>query len=72
MLNSFIAYIGPDVMLPFASVLAGIFGIFLVGWRWFLGLFKRAWYFITRRTPKAEPAPTAAAQVVKEAQEVTK
>ncbi len=60
-MHSLLAYVGPDTMLPVASVLAAIAGALLFCWRWIVGLFRKV--FGLGRKPAAkrpEPAATSA------------
>ncbi len=53
---SVLAYLGPEVVLPLASVVAAAVGTLLIGWKWVLNLFRSAFRFVFRRgkTPEAE------------------
>lgn len=44
-----IAYVGPDTMLPIASVAAALIGGLLFAWRWVAGLFRSLWHACTGR-----------------------
>lgn len=66
------AYIGPDIILPFASVLAGILGVVMIGWRSIVSAIRKAFCFVlgkNRPTRKFEdigptpPTPEATAPV---------
>ena len=45
------AYIGPDLILPFASVLAGILGVVMIGWRYIVNALRKAFYFVQGKNP---------------------
>jgi hypothetical protein len=46
-----LAYIGPDVLLPFASVLAGILGIVMIGWRYIVNGLRKAFCLVLGKSP---------------------
>jgi hypothetical protein len=60
-------YIGPDVILPFASVLTGIVGVVLIFWRFIVKTFKKMIRAIlhgpsaARPVVRTEVAPAGAA-----------
>lgn len=39
--NILLLYLGPETIMPIASILATIVGALLIGWRFFVGLFKK-------------------------------
>lgn len=43
-------YVGPDQILPLASFLSAFVGLLLIFWRYVVGLVKRAWYALVKRT----------------------
>jgi len=43
-------YVGPDQILPLASFLSAFVGVLLIFWRYVVGLVKRAWYALVKRT----------------------
>jgi len=43
-------YVGPDQILPLASFLSAFVGLLLIFWRYVVGLVKRAWYTLVKRT----------------------
>ncbi|MBI3469593.1 MAG: hypothetical protein HY000_41870 [Planctomycetes bacterium] len=45
----FLAYLGPETMLPFASVLAGIVGVVLMFGRYLVGLVKKGFSFFIKK-----------------------
>jgi hypothetical protein len=47
-------YVGPDQILPFASVLSAIAGIALMFWNRLVSLVGKGWALVSRRGP-AEP-----------------
>jgi len=49
------AYIGPDVILPFTSVIAGIVGVVLIFWRFIVNMVKKVFGAIFQGN--ASPAP---------------
>lgn len=53
-----LSYIGPETMLPLASVLAAITGFVLMFWRCFLHLIRRMFGAIFRRRKKNIDAKT--------------
>ena len=54
-----LAYVGPDALMPLASLLAAIAGVLLVGWRWIAGFCVRVYRFVFR-IPAPPPGPTDA------------
>lgn len=50
-------YLGPNTVLPLASILAAIVGLLLIAPRYFIGLvrkgFRKAVQFVRRETPPA-------------------
>jgi hypothetical protein len=50
-------YVGPDQILPFASVLSAIAGLALMFWNRLVSLAGKGWAFVTRREPAPAPAP---------------
>ncbi len=42
-------YVGPEVVLPLASMAAAVLGGLLFCWRWIANLFRRVWLRLTRR-----------------------
>lgn len=44
-----VAYVGPETILPVASVAAAAVGVVLIGWRYFVGGCKKVVRFIVRR-----------------------
>jgi len=66
------AYVGPDVILPFASVLAAILGVIMIAWRFILTAIRRTYYFVLGKNPpvrkfedigETPPAPEAISPV---------
>jgi hypothetical protein len=58
------AYIGPDVMLPLASIVASIVGILLIGWRIVLKCITKGFRFLFGKKTEAEvPGAHATAAV---------
>lgn len=51
-------YLGPNTVLPLASILAAVVGLLLIAPRYFIGLirkgFRRAMQVVRRETPPAE------------------
>lgn len=47
-LSTFIAYIGPDQMLPVASAFAAAMGVVLMFWRFFLNMVTRPFRLVFR------------------------
>ena len=43
-------YIGPDVLLPITSALAAIAGVALIFWNRLVGIFRKIWLMLTRRS----------------------
>ena len=43
-------YVGPDQILPLASFLSAFVGIILIFWRYLVGLVKRAWHTLVKRS----------------------
>jgi hypothetical protein len=39
--NFVLFYLGPETIMPLASILATIVGVLLIGWRFFIGIFKK-------------------------------
>jgi hypothetical protein len=58
-----LAYVGPETLLPLASILAAVGGALLFAWRWVAGFFRRCWHFILRREhdPRSESGPKSPA-----------
>ena len=54
-------YVGPDQILPFASVLSAIAGLALMFWNRLVSLAGKGWALVTRRGPAAAPAPRESA-----------
>ena len=54
-------YVGPDQILPFASVLSAIAGLALMFWNRLVSLAGKGWAFVTRRGPAAAVAPRESA-----------
>jgi len=52
------AYVGPDALMPLASLLAAIAGVVLVCWRWIAAFCVRVYRFVFRIP--APPRPAAA------------
>lgn len=53
-----LGYVGPETMLPLASVLAAVTGVILVFWKYVFGLIRRVFaavFFRKRKTAGAEP-----------------
>jgi hypothetical protein len=50
-------YVGPDQILPFASVLSAIAGLALMFWNRLVSLAGRGWALVTRRGPADAAAP---------------
>lgn len=54
------AYFGPEVAMPLASLVAGLAGLILLFWRRFVAAMKRAFRWTTRPFRKGGgPAPEA-------------
>ena len=51
-------YVGPDQILPFASVLSAIAGLALMFWNRLVSLAGKGWAFVTRRGPAVTPEST--------------
>ena len=45
-------YLGPETIMPLASIIAAIIGFLLIAWRTIWKYVKRGFYFITRRSPE--------------------
>jgi hypothetical protein len=43
-------YVGPDQILPLASFLSAFVGLLLIFWRYVVGLVKRAWDSLVKRS----------------------
>jgi hypothetical protein len=43
-------YVGPDQILPLASFLSAFVGVLLIFWRYLIGLVKRAWDTLVKRS----------------------
>jgi hypothetical protein len=43
-------YVGPDQLLPLLSIVGSLIGILLIWWRRVVGLVKRSWRFLTRKS----------------------
>jgi hypothetical protein len=43
-------YVGPDQILPLASFLSAFVGVLLIFWRYVVGLVKRAWHTLVKRS----------------------
>jgi hypothetical protein len=43
-------YVGPDQILPLASFLSAFVGVILIFWRYLVGLVKRAWHTLVKRS----------------------
>jgi hypothetical protein len=43
-------YVGPDQILPLASFLSAFVGVLLIFWRYLIGLVKRAWHTLVKRS----------------------
>ena len=43
-------YVGPDQILPLASFLSAFVGVLLIFWRYLVGLVKRAWHTLVKRS----------------------
>lgn len=58
-------YLGPDSMLPLASMLAAVAGFFLIFWRYITKFVKKVFRWIMRKpeetSPPAVSEPTAVA-----------
>lgn len=54
-------YVGPDQILPFASVLSAIAGLALMFWTRLVSLAGKGWALVTRRgaVPPATPGESA-------------
>ena len=50
-------YVGPDQILPFASVLSAIAGLALMFWNRLVSLAGKGWALVTRRTPADAVTP---------------
>ena len=48
-------YVGPDQLLPLASVFGAIAGVVLMFWSWVVGIARKCWMAVTRRSPEGEP-----------------
>jgi hypothetical protein len=53
-MDSLLGYIGPDQLLPFASLLAAGVGVVLMFWRWVVGWGKKPFQLLFAK--KDEPA----------------
>ncbi len=51
-----VAYLGPNTVLPIASVLAAAIGVILMFWRYFMTMARKTIKTVLRR--EAEPVPT--------------
>ena len=40
-MSVFFLYIGPETILPLTSILAAVFGVILMFWRWIVGTVRR-------------------------------
>jgi undecaprenyl pyrophosphate phosphatase UppP len=49
-LSGTVLYIGPDVFLPITSALAAIAGVLLMFWNRLVGLAKKLYQMVTRRS----------------------
>lgn len=53
-----LAYIGPDAVMPIASVFAAILGFLLICWRWVTDKVRTVFRFVFRiPAPPSQPAP---------------
>ena len=60
-------YLGPDSMLPLASLLAAVAGFFLIFWRYILKTVKKFFRWILRKPAETSPVePAASASVIGE------
>ncbi len=50
-------YVGPDQILPFASVLSAIAGLALMFWNRLVSLAGKGWALVTRRGPAPAATP---------------
>jgi hypothetical protein len=51
-------YLGPETVMPLASILAGIVGVLLIFWRFAFGFAKRSFRFVIRKiTRQPDPEP---------------
>lgn len=48
-------YLGPDVIMPLASILAAILGVILIFWRFLFNSAKRMYKALIRKFSKATP-----------------
>lgn len=51
-------YLGPETVMPLASILAALVGILLIGWRYIVNFLKQAFKFI-RAKIRHEPVEQA-------------
>lgn len=61
--NLILAYLGPETVMPLASILATIIGALLIGWRFIVGFFKKI-FKRSRREEEEAPQDIPAEGVV--------
>jgi|GEM_PF-6688535 ABC-type amino acid transport system permease subunit len=52
-----VAYLGPDSVLPLASVLAAVIGVFLMFGRYILGAFRSGFHALRRKDSTIDASP---------------
>jgi hypothetical protein len=48
---SIFLYLGPETILPLGSIVAALIGVVLIGWRWIIAFFRKAYYKVTGKVP---------------------
>jgi hypothetical protein len=64
-ISTLLCYIGPETMLPLASLLAAITGVFLICWRYVVHSLRRLFHAMfhgVRRAGNAGPTTTGASE----------
>jgi hypothetical protein len=65
-----IFYLGPETIMPLASIIAAILGFLLIAWRTIWKYIKRGFYRITKRSPEVlEEEETSGQDVTDDSQE---
>lgn len=49
LLSFVVLYLGPDALLPLFSALAAIVGVFMMFWRFILGIVKKSYRYCSRK-----------------------
>lgn len=53
-LTSGLLYLGPESIMPLASIIAAIIGVILIFWRYIISIIKKAYHKVLRK-PLPEP-----------------